>query len=66
MMRYETYQLIEPIFDCRKLYINGVKAKSNEIPIFAKDVAAKKIFPSGVGGRIYKQRLVEFSVSTFN
>lgn len=65
-MRYETYQLIEPIFDCRKLYINGVKAKSDEIPIFAKDVASKKILPSGVGGRIFKHRLVEFSVSTFN
>lgn len=65
-MRYEKHQLIEPIFDCRKLYINGIEAKSDEVPVFATDVAAKKIVPSGVGGRIYKQRLVEFSVSTFN
>lgn len=65
-MRYEKHQLIEPIFDCRKLYINGIEAKSDEVPVFATDVAAKKIVPSGVGGRIYKRRLIEFSVATFN
>lgn len=65
-MRYETYQLIEPIFDCRKFYINGIEAKSDEVPIFAKDVAAKKIVPEGVGGRIYRRRLIEFSIATVN
>ena len=65
-MRYEKHQLIEPIFDCRKLFINGIEAKSDEVPVFATDVAAKKIVPTGVGGRIYKRRLIEFSVATFN